>query len=180
MWHGLKNLLGVGRGVVSDDSGDFQLVQVQFNSNETKDDIPRYSEYGFDSCPPDGHNALVQFFGGNKSIGVVVATQYPKSRKKNLKKGEVCISDDLGQEVYFKRDGLVLKAKKITLIDEAGTTVTLDGIGGGSISSSETFTINGVEFKDGIVKAADIKVGEKSVAEHKHNDPVSGQTSTMI
>jgi phage gp45-like len=41
MWHGLKNLLGVGRGVVSDDSGDFQLVQVQFNSNETKDDIPR-------------------------------------------------------------------------------------------------------------------------------------------
>jgi hypothetical protein len=29
-------------------------------------------------------------------------------------------------------------------------------------------------------KAVDVKVGEKSVAEHKHNDPVSGQTSTMI
>lgn len=173
MWHGLKNLLGVGRGVVADDSGDFQLVQVQFNSNETKDDIPRYSEYGFDSCPPDGHNALVQFFGGNKSIGVVVATQYPKSRKKNLKKGEVCISDDQGQEIYLSRTG-------ITLTDKSGTVIQLNGDGTGSISSSDTFTINGVEFKDGIVKAADVKVGEKSVAEHKHNDPVSGQTSTMI
>lgn len=180
MWHGLKNLLGVGRGVVSDDSGDFQLVQVQFNSNETKDDIPRYSEYGITSVPPDGHNALVLFFGGNKSTGVVVATHHPKSRKKGLEKGEVCYHDDLGQEVYFKRDGLVLKAKKITLVDDAGTTVVLDGVGGGSISSTETFTINGVEFKDGIVTAADVKVGEKSVAEHKHNDPVSGQTSTMI
>lgn len=152
MWHGLKNLLGVGRGVVSDDSGDFQLVQVQFNSNETKDDIPRYTEYGFDSCPPDGHNALVQFFGGNKSIGVVVATQHPKSRKKNLKKGEVCISDDQEQEIYLSRTG-------ITLTDKSGTVIQLNGDGTGSISSSDTFTINGVEFKDGVVKAADFKVG---------------------
>ncbi|MCR4530220.1 phage baseplate assembly protein V [Acinetobacter venetianus] len=180
MWHGLKNLLGVGRGVVSNDSGDFQLVQVQFNSNETKDDIPRYSEYGCTSVPPDGHNALVLFFGGNKSTGVVVATHHAKSRKKDLKKGEVCYHDDQGQEIHFKRDGLVIKAKKITFVDEAGTTVTLDGVGGGSISSVETFTINGVEFKDGIVKADDVVVDEKSVAEHKHNDPISGQTSTMI
>jgi len=173
MWHGLKNLLGVGRGVVSDDSGDFQLVQVQFNSNETKDDIPRYAEYGFTSVPPDGHNALVLFFGGNKSTGVAVATHHAKSRKKNLEKGEVCISDDQGQEVYLKRDG-------ITLIDKSGTVIQLKGDGTGEISSSDTFTINGVEFKDGIVKAADVRVGEKSIAEHKHNDPVSGQTSTMI
>lgn len=180
MWNGLKNMLGVGRGIVSDDSGDVQLVQVQFNLNETKDDIPRYAEYGYASVPPDGHNALVHFFGGNKSTGVVVATHHPKSRKKGLKKGEVCFYDDQGQEIYFKRDGIVLKAKKITLIDEAGTTVTLDGVGGGSISSAETFTINGVEFKDGIVKAEDVVVGDKSVAEHKHNDSIGGQTSTMV
>lgn len=159
IWHGLMNLLSAGRGIVSDDSGDVQLVQVQFNQKETNDGIPRFSDYGFQSYPPDGHNALALFFGGNKSNGVVVATNHPKSRKKNLAKGEVCISDDQGQEVYFKRDGLVLKAIKITLIDDAGTTVVLDGVGGGSISSTDTFTINGVEFKDGVVKAADFKVG---------------------
>jgi phage gp45-like len=110
MWHGLKNLLGVGRGVVSDDSGDFQLVQVQFNSNETKDDIPRYTEYGFDSCPPDGHNALVQFFGGNKSIGVVVATHTLKG-KRILQKVRFVFQMIKVKRFILSRDGLTLTEK---------------------------------------------------------------------
>lgn len=171
------NLLGVGRGVVANDDGAAQFVQVSFNKNETKDNLPRYTDYGFQSSPPDGHNALALFFGGNKSNGVVIATHHPKSRKRGLEKGEVCISDDQEQMVYITRDGLILKAKKITLIDEAGTEFVLDGNGGGSINSTNTFTINGVGFKDGVATGVDFKAGEISQVEHWHTDSRGGDTS---
>ncbi|NNP68968.1 phage baseplate assembly protein V [Acinetobacter sp. Ac_5812] len=170
IFHGLMNLLSSGRGIVSDDSKEVQLVQVQFNNEEIKDDIPRYTEYGFQSYPPDGHNALTLFFGGNKSSGVVVATHHPKSRKRGLKKGEVCISDDQGQEVFLSRNG-------ITLIDKSGAIIKLNGDGTGSISSSSTFTINGVEFKDGIAKGVDFQSSGKSGLNHKHTDSRGGDTS---
>ncbi|MCH7381365.1 phage baseplate assembly protein domain-containing protein [Acinetobacter higginsii] len=170
MFHGLMNLLGVGRGVIAKDDGDAQLVQVTFNKNETKDNIPRYTDYGFQSAPPDGHNALTLFFGGNKSNGVVIATNHPKSRKRGLKRGEVCISDDQGQMVFLSREG-------ITLIDKAGTKVELNGDGTGGISSSSTFTINGVEFLNGIAKGVDFQAGTISQIEHQHIDSRGGDTS---
>jgi hypothetical protein len=36
--------------------------------------------------------------------------------------------------------------------------IQLNGDGGGQLSSSDTFTINGVEFKDGIVKLRTLKL----------------------
>ena len=61
MLHGLRNLIGLGWGVVIDDTSEVQKVQVKFNPAEVKDNIPRYTEYGFQSSPPDGHHALVLF-----------------------------------------------------------------------------------------------------------------------
>lgn len=177
LYHGLKNLLGVGRGVVSNDEGNVQMVQVTLNQNETKDDVPRYTEYGYQSFPPDGHNALALFFGGDKSNGVVIATHHPKSRKRGLKKGEVCISDDQGQMIFLTREGITVKGKKLIFVDDAGTEFVLDGGGGGSINSSNAFTINGVEFKDGIATGVDFQAGEISQIGHSHTDSRGGDTS---
>lgn len=173
MLHGLRNLIGLGWGVVIDDASEVQKVQVKFNPAEVKDNIPRYTEYGFQSSPPDGHHALVLFFGGHKSTGVVVSTHHSESRKRNLKKGEVCISDDLGQEVYLTREG-------ITLIDKSGTAIQLKGDGTGSINSSGTFEINGVKFKDGVVEATDLKAGNKTFNEHHHKDSRNGDTTAPV
>ncbi|MEQ1321786.1 phage baseplate assembly protein domain-containing protein [Acinetobacter guillouiae] len=173
LYHGLMNLVGLGWGFVVNDDSDTQKIQVKFNQAETKDEIPRYADYGFQSSPPDGHNALVLFFGGNKSSGVVIATHHAKSRKKGLKKGEVCISDDQGQHVYITRDG-------ITLVDKAGTTVELTGDGKGQITSSGVFTINGVEFKDGIAKGLDFQAGKISQIKHRHKDSRNGDTTPPI
>lgn len=173
LYHGLVNLLGIGWGIVSSDDSDIQKVQVKFNKMETKDNIPRYTEYGFQSTPPDGHTALVLFFGGNKSTGVVVATHHAKSRARNLEKGEVCISDDQGQQVFLKREG-------ITLIDKSGASIVLNGDGTGAINCSSGFIINGVEFKDGIAKAVDFQAGEISQIGHHHKDSRNGDTTTPI
>lgn len=173
LYHGLMNILGLGWGVVVDDESDTQKIQVKFNQAETKDNIPRYTDYGFQSSPPNGHNALVLFFGGNKSSGVVIATHHAKSRRKGLKKGEVCISDDLGQEIYLSRDG-------ITLIDKVGTQIKLTGDGKGEISSSDSFMINGVEFKDGIAKGIDFQAGEISQIGHHHKDSRNGDTTPPL
>ena len=171
MLHGLRNLIGLGWGFVSSDDSDVQTVQVKLNPIETKDNIPRYAEYGFQSSPPDGHNALVLYFGGNKSTGIVVATHHAKSRKRNLTKGEVCISDDQGQEVYITRVGITLK-------DKSGSIIQLNGDGTGSINSSGTFTINGVGFKDGVATGNDFKGGGKSLKDHTHRDSRGGATSS--
>jgi len=173
LYHGLMNFLGLGWGIVSSDDADTQKVQVKFNQMETKDNIPRYAEYGFQSFPPDGHNALVLFFGGNKSTGVVVATHHAQSRVKNLKKGEVCISDDQGQQVFLTRNG-------ISLIDKSGATITLNGDGTGLVDCPLGFTINGVEFKDGIAKGIDFESSGKSGLSHHHVDSKGGDTSSPV
>ncbi|KAF1027066.1 MAG: hypothetical protein GAK29_00872 [Acinetobacter bereziniae] len=173
LYHGLQNILGLGWGIVANDDEDTQKIQVKFNQVETKDNITRFTEYGFQSSPPDGHNALVLFFGGNKSTGIVVATHHAKSRKKGLLKGEVCISDDQGQQVFISRDG-------ITLIDKAGTKIVLTGDGKGSINSNDTFMINGVKFKDGVAKGTDFIAGEISQIKHRHKDSRNGDTSPPL
>ncbi len=240
IYHGLMNFLGVGRGIVVSDDGDAQTVQVSFNQIETKDNVPRYTDYGFQSSPPDGHNALVLFFGGNKSNGVVVATNHPKSRKRGLKKGEVCISDDQGQYLIISRDGIKLvdkagstvelNAGNITAKNKSGSTVELiagnvsveNGFGSkiqltgeninvesksgskfglvggnitaenklgsivkltgenGSIETPGKFTINGVEFQNGIAKALDFEANGISSAKHHHKDSIGGDTSSPL
>ena len=192
LMHSLKNLLGSGKANVTADDGPFQTLQVQFNQMETKDNLPRMTEYGFTSHPPDNHTALVLSFGGNKTTGVVIATHHSESRRKELAKGEVCISDDQGQEVYISRDG-------ITLIDKAGSTVKLNGDGTGEITFAGGLTINANTTVNGTLTASgtitgqgdisatgnisagsDVQAGSISLASHVHGDAHGGNTTGPI
>lgn len=168
LYSNMMNLLAAGWALVTSDTGDFQTVQVKFNAIETKDNIARVADYGFQSHPPDDHVAVVLSFSGSKTQGVVIATHHAKSRKRGLKKGEVCLSDDQGQSVYLTRAG-------ITLTDKSGAIVQLNGDGTGTIDCPDGFTINGVEFKDG-----DVIIGGKSVKSHHHKDSRDGDTSQML
>ncbi|WP_233869711.1 phage baseplate assembly protein V [Paraburkholderia adhaesiva] len=104
----LVRSLGRGRIWRVDDSGAAQRVQVQLSQNETRDTTPRVAEYGFQSNPPAGSDAVAVFLGGNRSNGVVIACGSQQYRMRNLAGGEVAISDDKGQSVYLSASGIVV------------------------------------------------------------------------
>lgn len=135
MFWALKRLVGRGRGRVESDSGPVQLVQLQLSNIETRGQLARISEYGFQSSPPDGFSGIALFFGGDRSSGVVIATQHQTYRFQPLAEGEVAISDDKGQSVYLSAGGL-------RLTDKAGSTVLMNGDGTGTMTFANGLTIN--------------------------------------
>lgn len=100
----------LGRGRISrvDDSGPVQLVQMQLSQGETRDNTPRLVEYGFQSNPPEGSDAIAVFLAGDRTNGVVIACGNQSFRVRNLASGEVCVSDNRGQSVYLSAGGIVV------------------------------------------------------------------------
>jgi len=176
----LRRALGRGRGIVQDDTGPVQLVQLQPTDLETFDQVPRVAEYGFQSCPPDGWDGVALFFSGDRSSGVVIATNHQQFRVKSLQKGEVCISDNQGQQIYFKKGG------GIWMTDKAGSVVKMNGDGTGSVTFANGFTvnantqINGTLATTGNITAPDVMInGVGSTKNHNHTDPQGGVTGNM-
>lgn len=131
----VKRLVGRGRGIVQSDTGPVQLVQLHMSAVEVHDDIPRIAEYGLSSCPPDGFTGVALFFGGDRTSGVVIATQHQSFRFPNLQKGESALHDNLGQSVYLSKNGIVIT-------DKAGSIVHMNGDGTGSMTFAAGLTIN--------------------------------------
>jgi phage baseplate assembly protein V len=104
----LMRSLGRGRLSRVDDGGAAQLVQMQLSQSETRDRTPRLAEYGFQSNPPAGSDAVAVFLGGNRTNGIVIACGNQQYRVRNLAPGEVCVSDDKGQSVYLSAAGIVV------------------------------------------------------------------------
>ena len=107
--------LGRGRLTRVDDSGPVQLVQMQLSQNETRDGTPRLADYGFQSNPPEGSDAVALFLAGNRSNGVVIACGSQQYRMRNLASGEVAISDNRGQSVYLSASGIVINGGGLPL-----------------------------------------------------------------
>lgn len=156
LYWAVKRIVGRGRGVVETDTGPVQLVQLQLSDLEISDQLPRIAEYGFQSCPPDGFTGVALFFGGDHSGGVVIATQHQTYRFQPLAKGEVALSDNIGQSVYLSATGIritdllgqsiITSAAGIKATDKAGSTVVMDGSGNASIASSQNITLDAPEI----------------------------------
>lgn len=106
----LVRSLGRGRLTRIDDSGPVQLVQMQLSQSATRDATPRLCDYGFQSNPPEGSDAIAVFLGGERSNGVVIACGSQQYRVRNLAPGEVCISDNRGQSVYLSAAGITISS----------------------------------------------------------------------
>lgn len=104
----LVRSLGRGRITRVDDSGPVQFVQLQLSQSETRDKTPRLVEYGFQSNPPDGTDAVGVFLAGDRTNGVVIACGSQQYRVRGLASGEVCISDNRQQSVYLSASGIVV------------------------------------------------------------------------
>lgn len=101
-------LLIVGRGRVSapvNDAGAVQTMQAQINDLETIDNLRRVAEFGFTSVPPQGSDVAIVFVGGDRSSGIVIATNHQGSRPKGLQAGETMIYTQDGKQIYLTASG---------------------------------------------------------------------------
>ena len=85
----LLSLVGRAKVTTSDDAGPIQTLQGKFNDLEVIDGMPRAAEFGFASRLPAGTDLVVVFLNGDRSNGVVLGTNHPASRPRNLAEGKL-------------------------------------------------------------------------------------------
>jgi phage baseplate assembly protein V len=124
-------MFAIGRGKVTlvDDSGPIQKHQVDMGplgpngSLAIRDNTAHAALFGVASNPPVGADAIVLFVGGDRSNGVVVATNHQAYRLRNLQPGDTALYDiRSGQTV-------ILSAAGVTITDHLGQTVVLGASG---------------------------------------------------
>ena len=128
----------VGRGEVTlvKDSGAAQTMQVRRGSAGVQDNMPRLAEYGFQSVPPVGSDAVVLSLAGSSSDAVVIATGNQQFRLRNLGNGEVAISDDKGQRVHLTAFGIHIVAAGTLTIDATALVVNADTTFNGTVQAN--------------------------------------------
>lgn len=193
----------VGRAVISaiNDSKSLQRLQLKVNADEVLDDVERVQEYGFASNPKIGAEAVVLFLGGDKSHGLVIATDDRRYRMK-VSSGKVAIYDDEGQYVYIKTGG-VIEAKANTkvlatcpLFETSGNakvggnlevvgTSTLTGLATATAGVTSPATLTGATIAStGGTPVADLgaKINEIKTAHntHKHQENGTGGGITNV
>ena len=136
LWHRVQALVGRIRMLLVDDSGPVQLVQGRVIGDEVKDQIPRLAEYGFVSSPPEGSDAIVLFMAGERSMGVVIATNNQTFRMRNLASGDVAIHDNRGRFVLLSADGITVQGNADPVLVETTGTITANA--GGDIDATST------------------------------------------
>lgn len=102
------NMLARGTLVLANAATKMQSLQVRILDGEAKDAVEHFEPYGYTSRPHPGAEALLQFFGGDRSHGVAFMVADRRYRLTGLEAGEVALHDDLGQKVHLTRDGVVI------------------------------------------------------------------------
>lgn len=126
IWRRVQLTVGRGRVTTSNDSKSAQLLQVAIGPLETRDNTPRIAEFGFTSLPPVGSDVVLVFMGGDRSSGVVVATNHQPSRPTGLLEGESMVYDLWGHYIHFTEAGIVIEAKGQPVTVNDASTVTVN------------------------------------------------------
>lgn len=121
--------LMVGRGVVEliRDDTNLQTVQMTLLSEETKDQLQRFQQYGLTSVPFSQAEGVVLFVGGNRSNGIVINVDDRRYRLAGLTEGEVALYDDQGNKVHLQRNGLISIEAADKVQVTAASEVSIDG-----------------------------------------------------
>lgn len=134
LWHRVQALVGRGRLTLVDDSGVVQIVQSRVIGDEVKGEIPRFADYGFVSFPPQDTDSLVVFMAGERSMGIVIATNNQTFRMRGLATGEVAIHDDKGRFVYLSAAGIHVQGKDDPITVD--TTSNIVATAGGNVTAT--------------------------------------------
>ncbi|WP_342616975.1 phage baseplate assembly protein [Rhodoferax sp. GW822-FHT02A01] len=164
----IRMLSGIGDVTFAADSDVVQLLQVKISDQETIDETPRVAEYGFTSMPKVGCHAVLICVGGDQSGGVVIGTNDPTARMKNLQPGEVAIFDDQGQSVYLTRAGIVVNGGGLPITVNGNVTINGTLHATGPITGDSTITAPNV------VGTTDVQFGSHHGNTHVHSNGNGG------
>ena len=91
MWR--RFLLSMAKAIVQgvQEAGGAQFLAVKLMAGEDHPQVPVMQHFGLASAPLTGSEALIIFLGGDRSNGVVVATDDPRYRPLHLEPGEIAI-----------------------------------------------------------------------------------------
>jgi phage baseplate assembly protein V len=143
----------------TDDSGPVHKVQ---SRNPTTPEIfPSLNviqQFGLSSHAPVGSDAVALFIGGDRSNGLIVATNNQTFRLRNLNAGEVALYSQWGDTITIKQGNTISVTSKGTVEVEA-PSVMIAGPGGGKatvhlagdIIASGTITADTINAPNGHV-----------------------------
>jgi len=107
VWRRVQMAVANVKILATNDSGPIHQVQIRGFANEVIDNVKVAQLYGFSSHAQPGSDAVAVFNAGDRSAGMIVATNNQKARLRNLKPGEVAIYTDEGDSVIMQRGKIV-------------------------------------------------------------------------
>jgi phage gp45-like len=153
----LLSLCGFGRILTTTALGGKALrrAQVRIDDAEIRDETPMVAHYGIASRPLPGAQAVMVFPFGDRSKGLIIATNDARYQIE-LQEGEVAIHTDEGDHVHLKR-GRVISIK-------AGTRLEID--------------TPLIKTTGRIEAAGDVVAGAISLQKHVHGGVRGGDSQT--
>jgi phage baseplate assembly protein V len=135
IWKRVWNALASATITQINDTGPVMLAQVKLGYLETNDNVPVVQQFGFASVPPLQSDAVASFVGGDRSNGVVVATNNQPLRFRGKAVGESVIYDAFGKSIYLTATGGII-------VDANGADVTINGAADVIMNASASVTLN--------------------------------------
>lgn len=121
----IQMAVSIARVTAASDSGPIQKLQVQ-TPLEVRGDTPRMSDFGFSSGLPVGSDVVVAFLGGDRSSGVIIASNHQSYRQSGLNPGETIIYSQWGQLVKLTENGITIDAvgQPVDVVNATVVTIT--------------------------------------------------------
>ena len=159
----LVSLVAIGRitATTALEGRGLRQAQLRIDDAEARDATPLLAQYGLATRPLAGAQAVVLFLTGDRSRGLVIATNDARYQIE-MKEGEVALHDNLGQRVHLTRTGIV--------IDGAGRTVRIQHAPE-VVADTPRLTVTG-----------DVVAGGVSLRQHVHQgvQPGAGQSGAPV
>jgi phage gp45-like len=119
VWRRVLNAVAPAAITTTNDAGPVLSAQIQIGYMEIIDNVPVLQQFGLASVPPPGSDAAAAFVAGDRSNGVVVATNDQTTRPTGKQSGETMLYNARGMQVYLSASGIV--------INTGGAPVTING-----------------------------------------------------
>jgi len=184
LWQRFAAAFAPGRIFATKDDGPMPLVQMRTGPDELIEDVPLILHYGFAMRPPADTLGFAVFIGGNRNQGVVVATNHPVHRLKNLEPGDAAIYDNRGRWIWLKDGKIEIQAAgdDVDVLGAANVKVvaaTKVRIETPLTELTGNLTVEGSVTAQGTVTGTtDVVANGKSLKAHLHGGVTAGGAST--